>query len=352
MKSLILNRPEIFLIFFLLSILTLICCKKSLKTAPTVNSNTSIKQPLQPGSGYGGSNYSYTAVTKLNYNDGITGFMLYFPLTPHPDSLPVVMFNHGFGEWNPINYGAWINHIILRGNIVIFPIFQTDLGAQSSAAFFTANAVTAYKRAIDTLLSHKNWPQPIISKLFMIGHSYGGVIATDIAANYAGYNMPRPLAFMPVAPGTGNPADIIPSFFNPSIYMLPVIGEDDNVVGPGYCTALYNSATNVPLSHRNLITQNPDSHGSPGLTAVHGECWAVDSSYDNGVSNYIIDYANQNSAVNTVDYYCFWKLFDALEDCALTGNGCTTAFGNTAAQKNMGLWSDGTPAVPLTVTNQ
>jgi pimeloyl-ACP methyl ester carboxylesterase len=242
--------------------------------------------------------------------------------------------------------------IILRGNIVIFPIYQTDLGGQISAAAYTANTVAAYKRAIDTLLAHKNWPQPMAGKLLMIGHSYGGTIATNIAGNYASYQMTKPLAFMPVAPGTDNPNDVLPTTFDPSIYMLPIIEEDDNVVGPTYGRALFNAAANVPFSHRNLVLQSPDNYGSIGLTAVHGECWGVDAFYDNGINTVNVAFANANSAINTVDYYCFWKLFDALEDCALSGNGCTTVFGNTAAQKNMGVWSDGTPVVPLTVTNQ
>ena len=155
---------------------------------------------------------------------------------------------------------------------------------------------------------------------------------------------------MAVAPGTGNPADQPPVQFDPSIYMLVVIEGNDQVVGPTFGKALFNAAANIPSSHRNLVEQYQDGHGSPGLTAVHGECWSVDSSFDNGVDNYIIDYANTTSAINAVDYYCYWKLFDALQDCALNGTGCATAFGNTIAQKYMGKWSDSALVVPLGVT--
>jgi hypothetical protein len=54
--------------------------------------------------------------------------------------------------------------------------------------------------------------------------------------------------------------------------------------------------------------------------------------------------------VDAVDYYCYWKLQDALMDCALNNQNCDVAFGNTAQQKNMGNWGDGTPVHVLEIT--
>ena len=141
------RMPAMFKLFplvFLLSILLPAACKKTDKGSPSsIAGLPMVTPPGPPPSGYGSKNYPYTSVVKRDYNDGQTGFMLYYPAAPHADSLPVVIFNHGFGEWNPINYGAWINHLILRGNIVIFPIFQTDLNSPSSASVFTVNVVAA-----------------------------------------------------------------------------------------------------------------------------------------------------------------------------------------------------------------
>ena len=44
----------------------------------------------------------------------------------------------------------------------------------------------------------------------------------------------------------------------------------------------------------------------------------------------------------TVDYYGFWKLFDALTDAAFKNKNRRYALGNPPEQRFMGRWSDGT----------
>ncbi|OPZ57207.1 MAG: hypothetical protein BWY87_01673 [Deltaproteobacteria bacterium ADurb.Bin510] len=53
--------------------------------------------------------------------------------------------------------------------------------------------------------------------------------------------------------------------------------------------------------------------------------------------------------LDALDYYCFWKLFDALCDAAFYGLSREYALGDTPEQRFMGLWSDGRPVRPLTV---
>jgi hypothetical protein len=55
--------------------------------------------------------------------------------------------------------------------------------------------------------------------------------------------------------------------------------------------------------------------------------------------------------VNALDYYGTWKLFDALCDAAFFGKNREYALGNTAKQRFMGIWSDGTPVKELKVTD-
>jgi hypothetical protein len=44
---------------------------------------------------------------------------------------------------------------------------------------------------------------------------------------------------------------------------------------------------------------------------------------------------------NTLDWYCYWKLLDALCDAAFKGQNREYALGDTEQQKFMGTWSDG-----------
>ena len=306
-------------------------------------------QPQQPLTGYGGSTYAYDSVVIVNHDDGPTGFMLYFPATPHADSLPVVIFNHGYNAWNPMGYGSWINHIIKRGNIVIFPMYQKS--AITSPALFTPNADTGVLRALDTLRAHPEYTQAILSKLCIVGHSYGGVVTANMGVNYAAYGLPKPAAIMGAAPGYGTaPQGLLPTYRNmdSSIAILQVFELDDNVVDSVFALEIFDSTVLVPYAHKNLIVHHPDSTGNPPCVSSHGQACGVDSAYDNGDTGPIITLTNR-SQTDAVDYYCYWKLFDALQDCALNGNGCTTAFGDTYAQKFAGTWSDSVAIVPLEV---
>src|SRR5262245_4974237 len=77
--------------------------------------------PSQPKEGPGGSAYAHAALTKHRYRQGAQEYWLFEPAKPKPESVPVVVFLHGWGAMNPLLYGGWIEHLVKRGNIVVFP---------------------------------------------------------------------------------------------------------------------------------------------------------------------------------------------------------------------------------------
>jgi hypothetical protein len=91
-----------------------------------------------------------------------------------------------------------------------------------------------------------------------------------------------------------------------------------------------------------------DGHGNPDLAASHNEPCGFDNQFDNGETNLFIPFVT--GAVDALDFYCYWKLQDALMDCALRSENCEYAFGDTPEQHGMGNWSDGTPVRPLEIT--
>jgi len=307
-------------------------------------------QPAQPATGYGGLAAAYTSVTTFNCDDGATGFMLYIPASPHADSLPLIVFDHGFGEWNPLRYARWIDHMVKRGNIVVFPRYQKSEYTTLSSSF-TPNAVTGILRAIDTIKNHPTWTQPELDKVFYVGHSYGGLISANLATQYASYKIPKPKAILMACPGYGSyPGGQLSSYsaMDSSIYVLDIFERNDSVVDSTFALQVFNQTTSVPFAHKNLVIHFPDNTGTRPITSTHGEASCIDSAYDNGDRGVVMAQASY-AYTDATDFYCYWKLFDALEDCSLNGNGCTTAFGDTYSQKYMGLWSNGQPIVPLEV---
>jgi len=54
-----------------------------------------------------------------------------------------------------------------------------------------------------------------------------------------------------------------------------------------------------------------------GIRAGHNETYCVDEFFDTGVRNYTAKKALRITQTNAVDYYGYWKLFDALIACTL-----------------------------------
>jgi hypothetical protein len=55
---------------------------------------------------------------------------------------------------------------------------------------------------------------------------------------------------------------------------------------------------------------------------------------------------------DALDFYGFWKLFDALTDAAFYGKNRVYALGNTPQQRYMGAGSDGRPVKELVILDR
>src|SRR5262245_16876298 len=82
---------------------------------------------LQLSSGPCDSQYSHTSFTKNRYGKSGQEYWIFEPDSPKPRTAPVIVFLHGWGGMNPLYYGAWIDHLVKRGNIVIYPRYQGSL---------------------------------------------------------------------------------------------------------------------------------------------------------------------------------------------------------------------------------
>lgn len=306
--------------------------------------------PSQPLSGPGGSNYTHGGVTQFRYADNGNGedFWLYEPNSPTPDSANVVVFIHGLGMVNPKYYGAFITHLVRKGNIVIAPRYQKDLNLATGISEYNDSCAKGIQKALDTI-QQPGHVKGRVQNYFVLGHSVGGVLTANMTMLYAQYGLPKPRASFSMQPGASNYLMSDYSSFPADVKYLILIGENDAIVGTGPGTTIYNQTVNVSTSHKNLIHHFADNHGNPGIGATHDEPGAGNNDFNNGESNLFITFAPA-TAPDAFDYYCTWKLQDALMDCALNNQNCEYAFGDTPEQHGMGNWSDGTPVRILEVT--
>src|ERR1051325_4608835 len=136
--------------------------------------------PAQPDSGPGGKQAAHAAVIKNRYGQGGKEYWIYEPDRPKPTTAPVVVFIHGWGGTNPLYYGAWIDHIVKRGNIVIFPRYQSSILTRRED--FIPNTLEAIKAALKQLQTEPGHVRPDLTRVATVGHSLGGGLSASVAA--------------------------------------------------------------------------------------------------------------------------------------------------------------------------
>lgn len=304
---------------------------------------THARQPEQPQTGPGGSAYSHTGVRSNKYGQGNLAYWLFEPCDPSPDSAPLVIFLHGWGGKSPSRFEAWIHHLVKRGNLVVFPVYQESL--RTPATKMLGNTITAVKTAIKRLQVGDH-VRPETDRCAIVGVSLGGALTAQMAAVATQRDLPVPRAIMPVAPGRGiwarRPLPSVDLHTIPSsVLMLVVVCEDDKNAADHEAKVIFNETSQVSPKNKNLVVMVSDYHGTPPLVANHSSPTVSDSAYQRK--------KGKPNTANAMHYYGYWKLFDGLTDAAFYQRNREYALGDTPQQRFMGVWGDGVPVKELKV---
>jgi dienelactone hydrolase len=350
-----------------------------------------VHPPGQPETGPGGADYPHALVASRSVGENEKQYWLFFPDAPKPKRAPVVIFLHGWGATDPAPYQGWINHIVRKGSIVIYPRYQAVL--RSPAADFMAHTVAAVTAAFVELEKKSDRIAADRTHVAVVGHAVGGLMAANLAAEMVGLNLPAPSAIMCVAPGRtwGSPhaqgkltdlAKIIGSTL-----LLVVVGDRDLFARDDDARRIWRESASVPPENKDLLVLQSDDHGSPALVANHFAPCAPGDDYENPEFRYRNN-ARQREllrqrlaqrrlggtlpndttrefemaravgdigaaqmigdiGVDALDYRGTWRLFDALCDAGWRHGDRAACLGGGAAQIDLGDWSDGTPVAPI-----
>ncbi len=284
----------------------------------------------RPTEGPGSAEYFHNRVVTTTHSSGARRYFLYEPDDPKPEQAPVIVFMHGLFATTPtFIYGNWIDHMVKKGNIVIYPEYQTIIPIFSLMNLFTIDSI---RSAIEVLQSDGH-VKPDLEKFAIVGHSCGGVIAPNIAALAQESDLPAFKAVMAVAPGITpiirlEDLEKIP----PETLLLCVVGDLDFMAGERDAKNVFRRTPQIPPENKDYLKLRSDSHGGSSIVAGHlAPCTF-------GIED-------------ALDGFGYWKLFDALTDAAFYGINREYALGNTPEQRCMGEWSDGTPRKEMTVTD-
>ncbi|MEV5901737.1 hypothetical protein [Streptomyces sp. NPDC052127] len=308
-----------------------------LLTAPASAQNAEAAPPAQPASGPGGSAYPHTAMNIASGGSGANAWYVFSPAGPAVTRAPVTIVLHGYGDFSGYaQLHDLIEHTVRQGNIVIYPRWQTTpvtpLPIMEDAV---STAVNGIKGALAWMAADTSRPQPELDRTTYFGHSYGGVITMNATNRYSSLGLPRPHAIMLDEPDGGPLGN---DGFDAAMTGIPATTKVACTISDWYatnepthgCYALWSKLGHIAGADKDFIRVHTDTYGTPDLNAVHG--------------------MSTSASVDALDYYAIWKNWDALRSCALSGSRCDH-LNDTEKQRYMGVWSDGTPVTPLTISD-
>jgi pimeloyl-ACP methyl ester carboxylesterase len=282
------------------------------------------------------------AVKRFEIGQGPRSYWLFEPDAPKPDGkAPVVVFLHGWFAVNPGFYGAWIDHLVRDGRIVIFPRYQNDVGTLPQD--FLPNALAAIRDALGVLHDGVGHVRPDPLRFALVGHSAGGNLAAQIAAVASDphSDLPLPQAVIAVMPGEVVPsAEPVLSRIPATTLMTVMVGEEDVVVGDLRGRQIFAEATAIPRARKRFVLFRSDRHGVPALIAEHTAPTGVHHRLDNG-EGLFRSLQMSFGDVNALDRVGFWRMADITMDAAFNGQTLDDVTRDPERFRHLGFWSDG-----------
>ena len=333
--------------------------------------------PPQPKAGMpGGADNPDAEITKRSVGRASAVTYVFHMAADPQRPRPVVVFLHGWGAVNPSLYGGWIDHLVRRGYLVLFPAFQTVGRTRPPDA--SKNAAALVKDALAALANDPK-AKPDLARVAYLGHSAGGGVAANLAADPAANGLPVPkLVFITMVGGIASDeksrgiqlADL--SKIDPSTAIIAMIGDREFQASDRASRRILREATEVPPNKKLFMRAGSDDHGFPSLSATLASPGAPLAAYDSaaikvepdppvdrkaprppqpkwsadmvlsGEQQVLLAQLGRNP-IDTLDYLAFWKTFDMAADSAFNGSGDLATLRNDPAFLDMQRWSDTWP---------
>jgi hypothetical protein len=313
-----------------------------------VDASAAVTQPPQRRSGPGGRDYPHADWRVSSGGTGYDAWYVFEPIDPQPASAPLAVVMHGYYEFAGYDQMyEFIRHTVRKGNIVIYPRWQTDIVTPCPGPFdiepCMMSAVNGIRDALSTLQADPSRVQPDVRKTSYFGFSFGGIITANLANRWESLALPKPRAIFLDDPedsglaGGGEPSLDASLSGIPSTTLFECHSGADGAIAlqpdPDItsCNAVFPKVEQIPKKKKDLVLTHTDPHGEPVLSSAHGVC------------------AGGPGTADAYDWNFCWKVWDALRSCAYFNRDCSYALDNSHNHRFLGRWSDHVPVAPLKV---
>jgi len=298
--------------------------------------------------------HKFKRVKAAMYGGGADRYFIFEPESAGNAPLPLVLFVHGWGGMNPVNYGPWIEHLVLQGFIVVFPIYQVELSDPPQGV--TKHATSAFKDALNRL-GKDGHATADLDRVVAIGYSMGATISANMAAAARKLGLPRIRGLLLANPGDARhvaKGDLAKSIIG-KLSTLPadtlvvtIVGDSDKLVKDRTAIDIGKAICGIPAANRRMYVLHSASHGTWAATAGHGAPGAPDPRYDFGddgsgfkPSIPPAPWPTISKSVNNFDVFAYWPLADDLIDKVIRNRKASRK--DSGKKLFMGKWPDGKP---------
>lgn len=263
----------------------------------------------KPTSGYGADG-SYTVATQSFSNPNFSGrdIVIYYP-AGITSPVPTIFYSHAFGGNNPNNISGFLNFVAKKGYAVVFVPYQTTgvtvEGRYSNLLNGFIQAAQNYPNIIDT------------TKVGFVGHSFGG--GASFANAYhcftkLNWGQSGRFIFSMAQWYSYNISQTELQSFPNDVKLLTIVYEDDVTNDHRIANDIFRTI-NIPTSEKDYLCVKSD--------VINGYAYTADHVIPN------------NSDFNALDYYAYYRLFDAMSDYVFNGSmaGKDVALGNGSANQ-------------------
>ena len=244
-----------------------------------------------------------------------------------------MLFLHAFTITDPEWYHVWIDHLVRRGAIVVFPDYEPEFGSvmadleQTDYARTVGDTEAAIRDAL-AVLATDDHARADLSRVAVVGASFGALLGADYAADAAAQDLPEPRALLLANPGCAVLNETACQALGdlsamPAATRVLVLTGTDDAIGSDDAKLVWQRLTSVPSENKDFVTLVSDAHGQPPLVADH---------FVTLTSGFALGY------VDALDWYGPWKLFDALMNCSFANQDATSP---SATPRSSASWARG-----------